>query len=418
MAEVRGLRALRFDPQVVGGLDAVVTPPFDVITPHQRRELRARSPFNMVHLILPEEDEGMSRYEAAARDMDEWIRQGVLKQDAQASFYLLQQTFQGPDGQCHVRHGFYGVTQIPEDNQRIVLDHERTFEEKIRDRLALTEATRANLGAVLTMYSDAQGELASFLDQMNQRPEDMRIKTIDGVLQQIWQVPEDLDVVAFFRHVPLYIADGHHRFRTACAYRKRVRARNGNAAGPHDFVLMGYVAMEDPGLRIWPAHRLADKPPGFDEAAFVERAEQWFHVAPVGDDLTQRVETSGQTTIGVAIAGGGRYLFTLHDLDRAAFLDTKCSGSWLDLDVAVLHKGILERILGFDEGAEFVYEHNTAAALDALASGQKGLAFFLRPASPAQVRACAEAGDPMPHKATYFFPKLPSGAVIHRLEEN
>lgn len=415
MPEVRGFRGYRFDPAVVGSYDDVITPPYDVINSAQRAELMARNPYNMVHVLLPE-GEGDARYQNAATHLESWISRGALKQDPEPSFYVLSQTFKGLDGQELVRRGFFAAARLPEYGKSSFLDHERVFEKKVSDRLALTEHTRANLGAVFVMYRDPEGALESLYSVMDERPEDICAGTIDGVTQRVWRVPQDNTVTRFLRDETLYIADGHHRFRTACLYRDRMREReNPHGDRPYDFILMGFVAIEDPGLRVWPTHRLVDPPEGFSESAFLEAAGTWFTIAPAGDDLAARVEAAPGCTIGMAVHGSRRYLLTLRDIDRAEFLGDDRTDAWRDLDVAVLHRGIFERIMGMPEGAEYAYEPKAAAALELVSSGQKGLGFFLKGTRTDQICACAHAADPMPQKSTYFFPKLPSGAVIHRL---
>lgn len=415
MPLVKGFRGLRFDPEVTGSLDAVITPPYDVISPEQRIELMGRSPHNMAHLILPE-GEGDARYENAGRLLNDWIERGVLRRDEEESFYLLEQRFSGLDGSRLARRAFFGVGKLPEYGEKSYLDHERVFERKVLDRLALTEHTQANLGAVFMLYGDPEGRLEPFLGRMASAKPDIEARTIDGVEQRLWRVPADERVTEFLLEKTLYIADGHHRFRTACLYRDRMRAAEGtDAPRPYDYALMGFVAMEDPGLRVWPTHRLVDAPAGFDEAAFLHALTPWFEVAPVKRDLEAELGARDGCAIGLAAHDGGRYILRLRPIDRAALLGTDRTAAWRALDVAVLHRGILERILQLPEGTEYVYEPRFAAALAAVESGAKKLAFLLKGTPTEQICACAEAADPMPQKSTYFFPKLPSGGVIHRL---
>lgn len=415
MPEVKGFRGYRFDPTVVGSYDDAITPPYDVINPSQRMELMARSPFNMVHVLLPE-GEGGERYRNAATTLDSWLAQGALKQDPEPSFYLLSQTFKGLDGQELVRKGFFAAARLPEYGKSSYLDHERVFDTKVADRLALTEHTRAQLGAVFVMYRDPDAQLAPFYDEMRRRPEDMRAVTSDGVTQRVWKVPQEDAVTRFFRDQTLYIADGHHRFRMACLYRDRMcELERPDGDRPYDFVLMGFVDIDDPGLRVWPTHRLMDPPDGFEESAFLNAAAKWFDIAPADDDLAARVEAAPGSAIGMAAHNGGRHILTLRDINRVEFLGDDRTDAWRDLDVAVLHRGLFERVMGLPEGAEYLYEPRAEIALAAVASGEKKLGFFLKGTRTEQICACADAGDPMPQKSTYFFPKLPSGAVIHRL---
>ncbi|MBI5091369.1 MAG: DUF1015 domain-containing protein [Candidatus Hydrogenedentes bacterium] len=416
MPEVKGFRAHRYVQSKVGSFDKVITPPFDVISPEERTELMGYSPFNLTHLILPEEKYGLNKYEAAAKDFESFIAQGAIAQDSEDSFYLLEQTFNDQDGVKHVRRGFFGVTKIPEPGVETVLGHERTFITKIQDRLALTRATQANLGAVFALYSDPDGVLHPFLDQMCERTEDMLAHTIDKVTQRIWRVPNDARVTNYLLDKKLYIADGHHRFATAVAYRDEMRAKEKPAGPrPYDYVLMGFVDMDDAGLLVYPAHRVLDPPAGFAADDFLAKLNRWFEVTPSGEDLAHEVRSAKGCAIGLAVKNGGRYLLKLRNIDRVEFLGADRGPAWRELDVAILHRGIIERTLGLPEGAEFVYEHSAQKALDLVDSGQKGLAFILNATLARQIQGCAEAKEPMPQKSTYIYPKLPSGAAINRV---
>lgn len=416
MAEVRGFRGFRYNKAKVGDFDRVVTPPFDVISPEERQDLFGRSPYNYARIILPEEGPGKTKYATAADHFESWIADGVFQQDSEESYYLLEQTFQSLDGEECVRHGFFAVAKIPEPGEETVLGHERTFDWKVTDRLEITKATRANLGAVFVLYDDSEHALGGFLAQMDERPADLIAHTIDGVRQRLWRVPVEPRVAEFFADKKLYIADGHHRYRTAHTYRDQMRlAEKPDGPRPYDYVLMGFVALEDPGLFVYPAHRVLDEPPGFDEKTFVNGLAPWFTVEKTDGDLPHRVQAEAHCTIGVALRSGSRYVLRLRDSDPVDLLGNTHGPAWRDLDVSVLHGGIMERILGLHANAEFVYEKDVHAALKAVESGSKGMAFILRKMHPGQVCACADAHESMPQKATYFYPKLPSGAVVHRL---
>lgn len=416
MAEVRGFRGFRFDKDQVGDYSKVVTPPFDVITPDERRELYGRSPHNYARLILPDERKGLTKYEASASDLEAWIAAGVIQQDEEESYYLLEQRFTSLDGTQCIRRGFFAVTKIPEPGEETVLGHERTFEWKVTDRLALTDATKANLGAVFVLYDDPHHVLGQFLAQMDARPADLTAVTIDGVQQRVWRVAADPAVGAFFAGKKLYIADGHHRYRTAYTYRDQMRLQE-RAEGlrAYDYVLMGFVSLDDPGLFVYPAHRVLDEPENFDETAFLKGLEPWFSVERVSEHLPRRVQTEADCAIGLVLRSGSQYLLRLRDIDRRDLLGDAHGPAWRDLDVSVLHGGILERVLDLHADSEFIYEKDVNAAVDAVLNGKKGMAFILRNMHPSQVCACADARESMPQKATYFFPKLPSGAVLHRL---
>ncbi|HUW61191.1 MAG TPA: DUF1015 domain-containing protein [Candidatus Bathyarchaeia archaeon] len=420
MLEIKGFRGFRFDLESVGSLDSVITPPYDVISPEQRETLAGRSPFSMVHLILPQAESaspsGLNRYQVAARRLDAWIARGVLRQDPQESLYLLRQTFRDDQGAEHIRRGFLGVARIPEPGERIILGHERTFERTVDDRLRLTEATRANLGPVFALYADPEQRMAQVLNQMNHMPPDMTAHTMDDVKQEVWQVDEDLSVTEFFRNKRLYIADGHHRYRTACSYRDQMRGYQcPGGPRPYDYVLMGFVSLNDPGLIIYPTHRLLPMPERFAPGAFLESLGQWFDIEPVESALDHRVEQATGCAIGVAFYGGGQFLLRLREQCRLDLVGSVRSPAWRALDVAVLHAGIVERTIGPGDELTFTYERDARVALTRVHEGKFGMAFIMKAATADQIQACAEAGESMPHKSTYFFPKLPTGAAIHRL---
>lgn len=416
MAEVRGFRGVRYNPAVIANFDDVITPPFDVISESDRATLAAKSPHNYVHFILPKADGDTDKYEVAAKTLETWLLDDIVVRDGEPSFYLLEQRFAGLDGRARVRRGFFGRIRLPEDGDQSVLGHERTFEAKFQDRLKLTSAAKANPGAVFLLYDDPANELAGFLGQMNDGEPDVEAHTIDGVDVRLWRVPDDPAVHAFFEDRTLYIADGHHRFRTACAYRDRMRAEGAPNGGAHEYALMGFVAADDPGFLICPAHRLLNPPDGFEMAAFLEKLTPWFDVAKTEGNVAAQVESSAGCTIAVVPTSGDRYLLTLKDVDRKNLLGTDHGEAWRALDVSVLHRAILEKTIGLDENAMLIYEHDAQKALGRVADGEAGLAFLLKGVTPKQLFACADSGEFMPQKSTYIFPKLPSGAVFNRID--
>lgn len=416
MLEVKGFRGFRFVAERVGALERVVAPPYDVISPEERQEMAALSPHNMVHLTLPMETGESTRYEAAAHKLDEWISRGVLRQDPSDSLYLLEQVYEDPDGVRHARRGFLGVAKLPEPGEDTVLGHERTFDDTMDDRFRLILATRANLSPVLVLYPDPENASERLFDQTLERLPDDVVHTGDGVIQRVWRVPYEESATAFLEDKRLYIADGHHRFGTARAYRDRMRELE-KPDGPrsYDYILMGFVSLSDPGLKVFPTHRLMAMPEGFRLASFLRDLERWFQVTPVQEGLASKVRDKAGCAFGVAIHGKGQYLLELRDVDRKEMLGTDRGPAWRDLDVAVLHRGVIEKLLGLRNNVHFTYERDADAALAAVESGRYGMAFLLKTTPSEQIRACAEAGEPMPHKSTYFYPKMPAGLSIHRL---
>jgi len=411
MIEVKPFQGWRFDPARTGSLDGVVTPPYDVISPEERATL-GENPYSFVHLILPE---GANPYESAAQKLQTWTEEKALIQDEEPSIYLLRQRFTDLDGEVRTRRAFFAIVKLPEPGEDYILGHEHTFDKPVEDRLALTRAVEANLGAVFVLYSDPAGILAPMLGEMGGGPPDWEAKTIDGVEQAWWKVAPRMALKDFFADKRLYIADGHHRFRTACLYRDEQRAKGVEGPQPFDYALMGFVALEDEGLAIYPPHRVVHMAQPPDIPRFLNNIEMFFDVEEVeGGDIRDRLESAENTTIAMAIKGRGSLLLSLKADKRDELLGLERGPAWRELDVAVLHRGILEHILGVPEGMEFSYEKSLPKALEAVHEGDASLAFLLRPTRADQICACADAGEPMPQKSTYFFPKLPSGGVFYR----
>lgn len=419
MSQVLPFRGFRFNPGKVESLSHVITPPFDVISPDEREILAQKSPHNMVHLLLPKEADGNDKYTVAGKLFDQWVQQAVLQQDEQPAYYILEQRFKDLKGADRVRNAFFASVKIPEPGENTVLGHERTFEYKITDRLALTTATRANTGAVFVMYRDPERVIAGEIQSTQSTTPAATFETFDGVSCKLWLLPGSAAIKNYFENQTLYIADGHHRFATACAYRDRMREKTGSKdLQPFDYMLMGLVAVEDPGLLVYPAHRVLDSPNDFNLDAFLDSLRNYFEVQSVQNGaLAEAVTQSSECALGLVVGDEAKYLLTLKpSVNREEFLGSDHGPEWRALDVAVLHRGILERILNLPENTEFVYEPFTDKALSRVESGDKDLAFLLKGAPPQQILACSEAGEYMPQKATYLFPKLPSGAVMHRLE--
>ncbi len=414
MAGIKPFQGIRYNPSQVGSYDDVITPPFDVISPEERELLHSKSPYNYTHLILPSEEGGKDKYAHAAELLAAWLREGVLRQDDEESFYLLEQQFEDQQGRRHTRRGFFNIAKVPEPGEETILGHEQTFRHKIEDRLALTKTCKANFGAVFCTYADPENRLRDFYAPMDTREPDVSATTIDGAHMRLWRVPGDPEVSRFFEDKTLYIADGHHRFKTACVYRDEMREQEKpEGLQPYDYFLMGLVPMEDPGFVVFPAHRALNLPDGAEVSTLLNKLEQWFEVSPTDEDLAQQVQSASGCVIGLAHRDAGRYLLKLRDIDRTELLGDDHGPAWRDLDVSVLHRGILERIMGVPEGTEFVYEPDPGKTLDLVKSGEKEAAFLLKATSPQQIKACADAREFMPQKSTYLFPKLPSGAVFY-----
>jgi uncharacterized protein (DUF1015 family) len=339
---VRPFRALRYDPAVAGPLDALVAPPYDVISGDERRDYLARSPYNIVHLTLPDSPE------QAATELGRWRADGALARDGEA-FWWVAQDYTGPDGVARTREGFAAAVEATPYESGQVLPHERTHAGPKEDRLRLLRATRTQLEPIFLLY-DAD---APFSRPAREPAVDV---TESAVRTRVWPIEDDPVTI----ETPLLIADGHHRYETAVAFRAE------DPTATHTLAIL--VSSRAPGLEIFPTHRLVQR---------------------LGVVPGEEVDAPGA---GVTLYRDGRYL-------RVETGD--------DFGPRVVESFAPEGV------AYTAYADEAIAAVD---RGDAAAAFLLQPVSVEQVAAFAHEGETMPQKSTFFFPKLTSGLVLYPVD--
>ncbi|NLN93691.1 MAG: DUF1015 domain-containing protein [Candidatus Hydrogenedens sp.] len=422
MVDVHGFKALMFDESVTGDLNHVLTPPYDVINGEERERLGALSPFNMTHVMLPQAEGSRDAYANATAILQQWRESGALKQEDTDGIYLLRQKFLDDTGKTRIRQVFFALIRIPEADEESILGHERTFDKPVEDRLALTRAVKANLEPIFVMYSDPGRKLTRELFQVMDREAPLFVvETADQVEQELWRSTYPDALKEHLKSQVLYIADGHHRFKTACTYRdeqRKAAGDNGFTGKAHDFVLAGFVAFEDPGLCIFPTHRFLPPEFSFDSQELIGRLNPWFECAPLNNTAPEEALElhPGGCRFVLYTKDKKAWLLSLKEEKRDELLDTERKAAWRNLDVAVLHRGIFSQILELPDSMLYGYEQDAGVTLTQVDEGNASLAFLLRATLSEQVRACAEAFEPMPQKTTFYFPKLPSGAVLNPLE--
>jgi uncharacterized protein (DUF1015 family) len=413
MAEVLPFRALRYDPSA---LQDVVSPPYDVIDPAQREQLLAQSPHNVVEIDLPTGDEP---YEHAAQVFERWQQEGVLRRDETPALWALTQEYTGPDGRKRTRRGFFARVRVTEYGPGKVRPHERTHPGPKEDRLRLTRATHANLSPIFALYDDPSNAAWNAVDPGPRDP----LATVtdpDGTVHKLWRIddPNVHDAVrAALSDTELLIADGHHRYETARVYAEEVGGEGG-----HRYVLTCLVALQDDGLTVFPTHRLLTnlKDPAMQEKLRDAILRDWdveridaADLEPTGD---------GPLRLGYMDAHHKQaFRLTLKD---NAIADAALEGMpepYRRLDTAVLEALILKGTLGMTEddishlnGLD--YSRTFDEARSRIESGDVDAGFFMRGTPVAQVRDVAAAGENMPPKSTYFFPKVLTGMVFHKLD--
>jgi len=447
MAKIAPLRAVRYDQKKVT-MEDVVTPPYDVIDLQAQNAFLQKNPYSMIKLDLSKnidkDADGDKRYQNARNTFDEWLREGVLKRDSKASFYLYYTDYTLPSGKTFTRKGLICLVGVSEFSEGIVKPHEKFFRGVVSDRLKLIDTCQAQFSPIFSLYEDKRGEVIAKLEAVRE-PEPVCAATDqDGCRHTVWAVSDSAvicEVEKFFKDKSLYIADGHHRYNTALQLRDLRAERSGApvaADSPYDFTMMYLCAMEDPGLSVLPTHRLVHIPYDIELDSLLRRMEESFAVTEitagsreilVEEVLARMDESRGATTFGFYHPGEDRcFLLTL----KEGVMEAACSGkqpeTLQDLDVVVLSEIIVHGILELphercEEENLIDYYSDPDEALDAAVKESAGgseripALFFMNPTKVVQVKNVADESLIMPHKSTYFYPKLLTGLVINQLVE-
>jgi uncharacterized protein (DUF1015 family) len=414
MAEIQPLRALRYDPDKTGGLQPVVAPPYDVIDAQQRAELEARSPYNVVRIDLPEG--GEDRYDRAAAQFESWRDAGVILQDEQPALWTLAQEYTGPDGRARTRRGFFARVRVEDYGPGRIRPHERTHPGPREDRLRLTRATRTNLSPIFSLYSDPTGVAETALAN----PEPWAETTdADGTVNHLARVTDEAAIAAVTEALggtELLIADGHHRYETARVYAEEI-----GGDGPHRYVLMCLVALQDPGLTVFPTHRLVRGLTSEQQVALAATLRRDFEIEPLEDIGQLAPEPGDRVRMGYIDAHFKRpYMLTLRDQATADAALADHAEPYRRLDTAVLEALILKGTLGMtdhdiDELNGLGYARDFAQALELIEDASYDAAFFMAPTPIERVQEVAASGESMPPKSTYFVPKVGTGLVFNSL---
>ncbi len=394
MAVVNPFSGLRYARDRIGSVRDVLSPPYDVISPAQQEALYARSPWNVVRLILPRESD---RGAAAAKALKHWIESGVLVQDAEPALYFYSQQYTLADGSTHVRDGILCRLGLEEFSSGVVRPHERTFPGPKADRLALLRATGAYLSPIFGLFS-RPGERLRDVAGVGGAP-DVEATMDDGLVNRLWRVTDPAAIArvqAALANETIYIADGHHRYETALNWRRE--------GGGHGSVLAFLSNMDEEGLVVLPTHRLIEVRLPMSGAALVAKLGETFTVEPLGASAPTR--PSG----AIDLVLPDRRV-RLRPTAAATALLANLPEAVRTLDVAVLHGAILGPVLGVTPG-DLAFTHDDDEAIAAVAHGSAHAAFLLNPPSVAEVRAVCLAGELMPEKSTYFYPKLADGLVF------
>jgi uncharacterized protein (DUF1015 family) len=411
----------------------VVAPPYDVISPAEQERLHRKSPYNIVHLILSREGVG---YDDVARLFATWQREDVLRRDDEPAIYFLSHGFADPDGRRKERLGFVALTRLEDFSSGKIRPHERTLARPKEDRFRLTVACRANLSPIFALYSEPTMTINQLLrEETRGRPPAVEVTDDKGESCALWRVTDPAAAKAIqgtMADRTFLIADGHHRYEAALAFRDHMRAELGRNTGRESFnYVMAYFAnMADEGLVILPIHRSVRQLPELKFQELEERLQRYFLIEPYPKtaegkrSFLQALRQGAKRghVVGASFRRDPRYLLLrLKNKKIMQRVAKELSEALRALDVTMLHTLVLREICGVSADAKVLeeiirYSQDPEQVLRDVEEGESHAAFLLNPPSPEQILAVALGGDTMPQKSTYFYPKLLSGLVINKID--
>lgn len=450
MPDIQPFRGLRYDLKHVGDLTNVVCPPYDVIDPALHEKLYKLHPANFVRVELNREEPGddatNNKYARAKKFLSQWRTEGVLVTEAQPAVYVYHQVFES-EGQTHTRRGFMARCRLSRFSEGQVFPHEETMSGPKADRLLLMQACRANLSQIFGLYPDPSNEVQNLLEAHIAGTAAVEARDHHGVIHRMWPVssPELCSkVTRLMSDKKIFIADGHHRYDTACNFRDEAAKAAGGSLTEHDalnFVLMMCIGMDDPGLLVLPTHRLFRGLSAMTAPELQAKLKPYFDVRTAGkgsayaSTVWEEIETGdAQGTLGLFTNKDKLWtLATITDAGRQKMAEVapEHSADWQGLGVSILHRLVIETILGARDLPKAKYVHSIGEVIESLDAGdvagrdatgvvsQGGnfeLSALVMPATVEHVRQISLHGEVMPAKSTYFYPKLLGGLVVNPLE--
>jgi len=436
MAEVHPFRGVRYNQRLVKDIAAVICPPYDIITPQMEQELYLKSEYNFARVELgwelPQDTVKDNRYTRSAAILEQWLKQGVLKAEKAPAIYLHDHYFIH-SGKEYKRRGMLLRVGLEEWDKRVVRPHEGTLVKPKTDRLSLLWSLQANTSPILALFEDQGQQVSTVLTAQARNEPVISSSSAGGERHQVWAITEREAIDQIQQSLarqPLYIADGHHRYESALTYRRQRRSLSLSVSGDEafNFVMMTLVDFSDPGLLILPPHRLIR---GISKSTLDEMMaglKSFFEIEKLSlsrPDIWQQVDdllSGGANQVSLVLFGlAPERLFVLKLRDFAVasqmmpYFHTEL---YKRLEASIVDHIILEKVLEVGSEREEVmlsYSHSRENAINRVLDGEYQLAFLLRPVKAETVKAIADAGDRMPRKSTYFYPKAPAGLVFSRL---
>ena len=427
MAQIKPFGALRFT-QKAGEISQLCCPPYDIISEAERLAYIAQNEHNIIRLELPREGEDC--YATAAQTLKGFLADGALATDDDEALYIYGERFT-VDGKEYEFKGIIARVHIEEFSKGIVLPHEETLSKAKADRFNLMNATMCNFSQIYSLYNDEGGATSADIDRLSAGEPVQRFTDGDGVTHSLWIVTDKAECAALCKQFDtrkLYIADGHHRYETSINFRNHLREQGKAVEGDAcDFVMMMLVAMESDGLVVFPTHRIVRGVADYDESAVLAACQKSFDIAEQSgaENMLPALKTAyeqGKTAFAYYVGANKWYMLTLNDTAELDTICADCSAALKGLDVNVLHTLVLERAMGIDKEnmakqINLTYTRDAAEAVAAVDNGEANCCFVMNPTRVSEIRDVAAAGEKMPQKSTYFYPKLITGLVMNKFGE-
>jgi uncharacterized protein (DUF1015 family) len=420
LPEIMPFKAYYYNPKKKIELEQVLAPPHDVISPEERIGFQQKSPYNIIHLILPDS------YPKAGQMLDDLIKNQIVLQRTSPAFYIygMKNMLNGVE---FVRYGLVALVRMHEFSEKQIFPHEKTFKKVAEGRLNLIRETQANFNPIFFIFKGSS-EYSKIIQKYTKKSP--LFKTIDGdkVVHMLWIIEDrqDIEVLQdFFKLIPLTIADGHHRYLSALIHSQEAGSK---------YIMGLLVDINDPGLVILPTHRQIIHVPNLISEQILNRLQEYFQIEEFNFNKSNESEQINQALDQLGKSPPNSYGLVMQDQSTAFILTPKSdfhpesliegnwSEDWKRLDVSVLHEFILKKLLGVPEEIDYskniIYSKNAKSAIQEVLAGKFQLLFILNPTRVDQILKITAKSELMPHKSTYFYPKPLSGLVFYKWNAN
>ena len=424
MAVIKPFRGMRFDTEKAGELKTLCCPPYDIISEEERKEFIKQNEYNVIRLELPKEGEDV--YARAGEVLDMWRSKGILIHEDKPAIYIYEMEFNAYNKRRSVK-GMIARVKVEEFSKGVILPHEFTLSKAKTDRFNLMKATNCNFSQIYALYMDSEHTTLKTIDEQSDFDAQYEFTDDDNITHRLWVCTDEAVIAKLindFADRKLYIADGHHRYETAVNYRNWCRENGISKEGdPQDYQMIYLVDMEHPGLIVFPTHRMVRDLESFDKNRVLKSCEEYFDIekfTSVGNMntvLTKQYK-EGKKAFAFYCGKGEWYLLTLKDLAVMDSVLPELSPASRQLDVSVLHSLVLEKTMGIDKEnmanqINLTYTKFFEEAIMKVDKGEFQCSFILNPTRVTEIRDVAAAGEKMPQKSTYFYPKMITGMVMN-----